>query len=84
MKGKGVSEKEKELAILARDAVRELILGKIVLLEEVGLEKYGRLLAEVVVPGGGIGFHGRVNVNNWLLEKGYAKLYDGGTKDVNW
>mmetsp|Transcript_14840 Transcript_14840/g.36989 ORF Transcript_14840/g.36989 Transcript_14840/m.36989 type:complete len:323 (-) Transcript_14840:316-1284(-) len=80
MKGKGVGAKEKALAVAARDAVRELILGKIVLLEDVGLEKYGRLLAEVVLPGAGRG----LNVNDWLLQKGHAKLYDGGTKDVNW
>ncbi len=86
MKGKDVSEKEKKLAIQARDALREKILGKFVRLENVALEKYGRLLAEVVEEKTTCFGWRRAgkNWNQWLLDEGHAKLYDGGTKDTNW
>ena len=67
---------EKRLAILARDALSEKILGKIVTLENVGLEKYGRVLADISYRG--------ENICDWLLKEKYAKPYDGGTKDTDW
>ena len=76
MKGKGVTAFEKELAIRARDALAERILHKIVRLEKVGVEKYGRVLADVIYKG--------ENMNDWLLAKKYAKPYDGGKKDSVW
>ena len=69
---KGETKKEKDLAILARDALSELIFGKIVLLKNVKNEKFGRVLAEVYLDD--------VNVNDWMLEKGFAVKYDGGKK----
>jgi endonuclease YncB( thermonuclease family) len=47
-------------------------MGKNVTLENVSLEKYGRLLADVYCDG--------VNMNNWMLENKFAIPYDGGTK----
>jgi hypothetical protein len=35
-------------------------------------EKYGRILADVYLE--------EVCINNWMIEKGYAVKYDGGTK----
>lgn len=35
-------------------------------------EKYGRYLAEV--------WHRGVNINEWLVEQGHAKRYDGGPR----
>ena len=65
---------EKQLATLARDALREQILDRDVELRNVGTEKYGRLLADVY-------FGGR-HLNAWLVEQRYALPYDGGTKVI--
>lgn len=67
------NKKEKELAIQSRDALSDLIMGKVVLLENVEYDKYGRLLAEILTED-------RVNVSDWMLKGGYAVEYDGGTK----
>jgi endonuclease YncB( thermonuclease family) len=71
---KGKTETEKNLAKKSRDALYNLIYGKIVKLENISIEKYGRLLANVVCDG--------INVNNWMLENNYAVSYDGGTKII--
>ena len=44
----------------------------IVTLQNVSMEKYGRVLADVYL--------GSLNVNQWMLEGGYVVKYDGGTK----
>lgn len=77
MKGKGVSDREKELAKKAKVALSKHILGKLVTFENVQLEKYGRVLCDVISDKG-------VNMNHWLVKRGYAKKYDGGTKDREW
>ncbi len=69
---KGGSFAEKECAIKARDALASKILGKNVFLENVSLEKYGRILADV--------FYGDVHINKWMLDQGLAVPYNGGTK----
>ena len=69
---KGKDDDEKELAKLARDFMSELILRKIVVLKNVSLEKYGRILADVYL--------GDVNLNKLMVEKRFAVTYDGGTK----
>ena len=69
---KGKSQAEKDLAITARNALNELIYGKIVELRNVANEKYGRILAEVYI--------GDVNVNEWLISENFAVEYDGGKK----
>jgi endonuclease YncB( thermonuclease family) len=72
MKGKDVSDEEKEAAKTARDFVHKLVFNKYVKLENVQSEKYGRILADVYV--------GDVHVNDLLLRERYAVKYDGGTK----
>jgi endonuclease YncB( thermonuclease family) len=72
IKGKGVSDEEKEAAKNARDFVSNLILNKFIRLENIENEKYGRILADVYV--------GDVHINKLLLEEKYAVKYDGGTK----
>ena len=72
MKGKGVSDEEKEAAKLARDFVSNLVLNKFVSLENIESEKYGRILADVYI--------GDIHLNNLLLKERYAVKYDGGTK----
>lgn len=69
---KGKNEAEKTLAKASRDALANKILGKIVRLENVGTEKYGRLLADV--------YHDDLHLNKWMLESNFAIPYSGGTK----
>jgi len=69
---KGGSFAEKESAIRARDALATKVLGKMVLLKNVSLEKYGRILANV--------YCNDIHINQWMLDEGLAVAYDGGTK----
>lgn len=75
---KGSTESEKRLAKTARDALSAKINGKIVILENVSTEKYGRLLADVYYNG--------EHLNQWMLSNNHAVKYDGGTKSRpdNW
>jgi micrococcal nuclease len=63
---------EKQLAIISRDALSNLIMHKIVTLQNISIEKYGRILADVYLD--------NLHINNWMIEKGYAIKYNGGTK----
>jgi endonuclease YncB( thermonuclease family) len=69
---KGKTENEKLLAKQSRDALHDLIYNKMVILENVNTEKYGRLLADVK--------YGDIHVNKWMLDNNYAVSYDGGKK----
>lgn len=69
---KGKTNAEKELAKKSRDMLHNLIYNKVVSLEDVKTEKYGRLLANVHM--------GNICVNTWMLNNGLAIPYDGGTK----
>jgi micrococcal nuclease len=64
---KDVEEKKK--AIVSRDYLRGLILDKIIEIDVVDEDKYGRLLIEVFMDG--------VNINDDMLNKGYGKPYKG-------
>ncbi len=72
IKGKGISEEEKECAKQARDFVSKLVFNKYVKLENIQSEKYGRLLADVYIDG--------KHLNKLLIDNRYAIAYDGGTK----
>ncbi len=72
IKGKGVSEEEKEVAKEARDFVSKLVFNKFVRLENIQSEKYGRILSDVYV--------GDIHLNEVLIKERYAVKYDGGTK----
>jgi len=72
IKGKGVSDEEKEAAKNAREFVSNMVLNKYVKLENIQSEKYGRILADVYLD--------NVHLNNLLLQEKYAVVYDGGTK----
>ena len=69
---KGESKKECELAIESRDALHNLIFGKIIELRNNGKEKYGRLLADI--------YYNDIHVNKWMVDNNYAVNYDGGKK----
>lgn len=75
---RGSNENEKKHAIISRDALSNKILNNIVTLDIKGTEKYGRLLADVLYDG--------TNMNEWMVNNGYAVKYDGGKKirDLKW
>jgi micrococcal nuclease len=75
---KGKTADEKQAAREARDALSNMILNKVVRLENIQSEKYGRILADVYL--------GDLHINKWLIENRYAVAYDGGTKQRpdNW
>ena len=63
---------EKKHAIIARDALSKRIMDETVYLQNVGTDKYGRLLADVYYNG--------QNMCEWMLTNNYAVPYDGKTK----
>ena len=78
IKGKDISEEEKEAAKTARDFVSNLILNKYITLKNIESEKYGRVLADVYI--------GNIHLNDLLLKERYAVEYNGGhkVKPVSW
>jgi endonuclease YncB( thermonuclease family) len=64
---------EKEAAKIVRDKLIEKILHQVIVIKMNGVEKYGRILADIYVKNIG-------HVNKWLLDNKYAKNYDGGKK----
>ena len=65
---------EKSYGILVRDELRKMINKKVINVVCHQLDKYGRLLITVFTK------EGDLNINDWLIEKGYAFKYDGGKK----
>ena len=65
---------EKQIALKARNFLRELILDKIIVIECLDFDKYGRLLGNIYIE------ENEMSLSNIMIEKGYAKAYDGGTK----
>jgi micrococcal nuclease len=77
---RGKSQEEKDAAQAAKKEVMELILYKEVILENVGLEKYGRILSNVLVKDEN-NPNNLINIGQHLLNKNLAKIYNGGTKE---
>lgn len=75
---KGKDENEKQCAQIAKQEMSNLILNKIVTLKNIETEKYGRILADVYID--------ELHLNNYMIEKRLAVVYDGGTKvsPKNW
>lgn len=69
---KGKSEGERAAAQTAKAALEGLVLHKTVTLRNTANEKYGRLLADVYV--------GDLHVNQWMIDNGYARTYNGEKK----
>lgn len=65
---------EKKHGYLVRNILRDKILNKVVKLKCGDLDKYGRLLVEILCD------NETCNVNDWLIENNYAFAYDGGKK----
>jgi micrococcal nuclease len=70
---RGGTKHETELAIISRDALHNLIYGKIIELRGNKIEKYGRVLADLYI--------GNLHINKWLIDNNYAVPYDGGKKN---
>ena len=75
---KGKDDNEKDCAQIAKQEMTDLVLNKLVILKNVKTEKYGRLLADVYID--------QIHLNDYLLKKRLAVVYDGGTKNCpkNW
>ena len=74
---RGSSPGEKKVAIEAKDALSSKIMGKMITLNDIKFEKYGRLLCEI--------YYKDQNINNWMLTERYAVEYFGKTKKkVDW
>ena len=69
---KGKDNDEKEVALLAKKEMTELVFNKNVELINLKNEKYGRILADVYIND--------YNVANHMLEKRLAVSYNGKTK----
>lgn len=69
------NENERLHALAAKRFVESKTLNKIVMLEDVKTEKYGRLLADVYMEDG-------TCLNTLLIDSGFAVAYDGGKKTI--
>ena len=70
---------EKKAAIAARDTVRRLIIANRLRfrIENVSMDKFGRVLANVFV--------GDLSIGEYLIANRYALPYDGGTRqELDW
>jgi micrococcal nuclease len=93
------NSEEKEVAIKVRDNLKEMILGKNIMIERgAKRDKYGRILAHVYLPnddynweqvGGGKDneneFSNMTHINQYLIDHNMALEYNGGTKQkIDW
>ena len=69
-------KKEKELGYKARDFVKELILGKTFTIKTHKPGKFGRYLIDLFLSE-----EPEITLNNVLVEKGFARNYDGGRRE---
>lgn len=69
---KSKNPREHERAVFVRDRLHELVYSKIVLLHNVSIEKYGRILADVYLD--------NLYINQHMIDQKYARSYDGRTK----
>jgi endonuclease YncB( thermonuclease family) len=74
---KNLSNREEHIkkAKEAKEFLSEMILGKIIKTEFLSNDKYGRPLCKI--------YFNNTYLNDLMIEKGFAKKYDGGTKDTN-
>lgn len=74
-------EKEKAMAILAKNRLIELLSkheSGLVFIECFEFDKYGRILVKVY------NMIDEKSINEIMVEEGHGKVYDGGKKDTNW
>ena len=75
------NDDEKRMGFMARDALRARIADTVVRLECGKFDKYGRLLATVHAYEGDYGTNDTTNINQWMLDQGFARSYDGGKRE---
>jgi endonuclease YncB( thermonuclease family) len=77
-------DKEIKAAKKAKQAISDKILGKIVKIEILGFDKYGRILGNIynLQPDGCFGIYSQYteNINQYMLDNKYGYQYKGGTK----
>ncbi len=81
---------EKKYGYQVRDALRERLTNKMVMVHCGEFDKYGRLLGQIYLKddyeqqtGGGGGDSDDLqknSINQWLIDNNYAFAYDGGSK----
>lgn len=67
------NESERICAQIAKEFVSNLVMDKYVILDNMKTDKYGRILADVLVEG--------KNLGDLLIRSRLAVKYDGGTKE---
>lgn len=80
------NKEEKKQGLFVRDYLQKLLLNKCVYIRCYHFDKYGRLLIKIYTDRlnkddwtiNGIHYD---NVNDWLIDKHYAKRYFGGKKE---
>jgi micrococcal nuclease len=66
---------EHEHGVIAREELKKLApVGSILTCGPAEYDKYGRVLCNLFTESG-------VNLSQWMLEKKYARVYDGGKKE---
>jgi endonuclease YncB( thermonuclease family) len=75
----GKTKEEKAAAVNARNALSAKILGKMVFLQNIDMEKYGRILADVFLEEEEKEKEDQ-SLSEWMIENHYAVAYDGGKK----
>ena len=71
---RGLCEQEKQLALLARDYVRDLLTDESVILTDIENDRYGgRVVAHVELESG-------ESLADLLIAGGYGRAYDGGVR----
>lgn len=63
-----VRGEERQQGLMVRDILRDKLTGKLVIIEIPGKDKYGRWLGTVYLDS--------LNINEWLVEEGYAEVYE--------
>lgn len=76
-RSRAARDAEKRAAKIARDALADMALDRLVTVSDVRNEKWGRVLAELTVDG-----DGDKTLSDRMLGAGYALAYSGGTKVV--
>jgi endonuclease YncB( thermonuclease family) len=71
---KAKNTEEKEMAIKARDALSDRILGKDIALKNIEKEKYGRILCDIYLR--------NENIGQWMIDQRFAVAYDGKKKAI--
>lgn len=70
---RGSNESERICAQIAKDFVYNLVMDQNIILDNMKTDKYGRILADVLVEG--------ENLGDLLIRSRLAVRYDGGTKE---